>query len=187
MSTDTQESSPTTPPDQIMGVAWDKAIQPIFDAKCISCHDGTPGPANPSYTITDPTTNTSTTFTFNLKNTPITMNYGMGMMETFSASYLTMAGLDMEAIEKGNLMISGNYKVYMNPEDAHGSLVIQKVNPTKLFPAPDASVRAFATSPHSATAGYSELTPTEFYKLILAADMGVNYYSRENNPHSSTY
>ena len=32
-----------------------------------------------------------------------------------------------------------------------------------------------------------DLTPAEFYKLILAADMGVNYYARENNPHSSDY
>ena len=45
----------------------------------------------------------------------------------------------------------------------------------------------WATTPHSVTQGYTELTPTEFYKLILAADMGVNYYARENNPHSSQY
>ena len=72
-------------------------------------------------------------------------------------------------------------------EDSRDSLIIQKLNPTKLFPTPDPSVRAFATTPHSQEEGYTELTPTEFYKLILAADMGVNYYSRENNPHSSTY
>ena len=54
-------------------------------------------------------------------------------------------------------------------------------------PAPDANVRAFTTAPHSQVGGYAELTPTEFYKLILAADMGMNYYARENNPHSSTY
>ena len=54
---------------------------------------------------------------------------------------------------------------------------------------PDTGVRAFATTPHSSV-GYDsgrELTTTEFYKLILAADMGVNYYTRENNPHSADY
>ena len=29
--------------DKIMGEAWDKVIQPMFDAKCVSCHNGTPG------------------------------------------------------------------------------------------------------------------------------------------------
>ncbi|HEU4734128.1 MAG TPA: hypothetical protein VFT22_39830, partial [Kofleriaceae bacterium] len=46
--------SPATP-DKVVGVAWSDLVQKIFDAKCISCHNGTPGPANPSYTITDPT------------------------------------------------------------------------------------------------------------------------------------
>jgi hypothetical protein len=188
MSTDAQESSPTTPPDQIVGVAWDKAIQPIFDAHCTSCHEGTPGPANPTYTITDPNDPSSTfTWTFDLTGRQVTMDYGMGMVATFSASYFTMAGPDMEAIEKNHLMITGDFKVYMQPEDAKDSIIIQKLNPTKLFPSPDAGVRAFTTTPHSVEEGYTELTPTEFYKLILAADMGVNYYARENNPHSATY
>ena len=185
-STDAQEASPTTPPEQIVGVAWDKAIQPIFDAHCTSCHDGTPGPANPSYTITDPMTGTSTTWTFDLTGRQVTMNFGT-KVETYSASYFTMAGPDMEAIEKGNLVISGDFKVYMNPEDAAHSIVITKLNPTQLFPSPDATVRAFSSTPHSQEESYTELTPTEFYKLILAADMGVNYYARENNPHSSQY
>jgi hypothetical protein len=178
--------TPSAPTD-IVGVGWSNIVQPTFDGKCISCHEGTPGAANPTYTITDKTTGQVVlTWTFNLKSDPMTINYGNGMMETFSASYFTMAGPDMEAIEKGGLMINGNFKVYMNPEDAAGSLVIQKVNPTQLFPVPNASVRAFTTAPHSQTpGGYDsgrELTATEFYKLILAADMGVNYYSRDNNP-----
>ncbi|HET9989151.1 MAG TPA: hypothetical protein VFQ65_11535, partial [Kofleriaceae bacterium] len=112
-----------------------------------------------------------------------------GTPQTYSASYFTMAGPDMEAIEKNNLMIVGNFKVYMNPEDAAGSALIKKINPTRLFPTPNVGVRAFTTTPHSSV-GYKsgrELTPTEFYKLILAADMGVNYYARPNNPHNATY
>jgi hypothetical protein len=112
-------------------------------------------------------------------------------MQTYSASYFTMAGPDMEAIEKNNLVVTGNFKVYMNPEDSAGSLVIKRLNPTRLFPTPSAGVRAFATTPHSVdSGGYKsgrELTATEFYKLILAADMGVNYYARGNNPHDGSY
>jgi mono/diheme cytochrome c family protein len=167
------------------------AVQQVFTDNCVSCH----GPDNkagiPGYTITNQMGQVVLNWTFNLSAAPVTVNYGPATdngpaMQTFSASYFTMAGPDMEAIEKNNLIITGNFKVYMNPEDAAGSLVIQKVNPTQLFPVPNASVRAFTTAPHSQTpGGYDsgrELTATEFYKLILAADMGVNYYSRDNNP-----
>jgi hypothetical protein len=191
LSTDSQLASATTPPDQLVGMAWDKAIQPVFNAKCVTCHDGSNTAGIEGYTITDPTTGAVVaTWTFNLSDTPVTIDYGMGMMSTFSASYLTMAGPDMEAIEENNLVVTGNFKVYMNPQDSRNSEVIKKVNPTKLFPSPDGT-RAFTTTPHSVPngsyAGYTELTPTEFYKLILAADMGVNYYARENNPHSNEY
>jgi len=124
------------------------------------------------------------------------MNYGE-TIETFSASYFSMAGPDMEAIDDGNLVISGDFKVYLNPEDAHDSIAIQMLNPTVLFPtACDASVtqatpcqRAFPTTPHSSDGygNYPELTPLEFYTLILATDMGANYYARENNPMNFMY
>ncbi|MFT3700696.1 MAG: hypothetical protein QM831_46555 [Kofleriaceae bacterium] len=185
--------------EKLRDVAWGSAdpttggtgsVQKIFDDHCVSCH-GADNKANiPGYTITDAMGNVVSTWTFNLSSAPVTVNYGTAdgdTPETYSASYFTMAGPDMEAIEKNNLMITGNFKVYMNPEDAANSIVIKKVNPTRLFPTPDASIRAFATSPHSAEQGYGELTATEFYKLILAADMGVNYYARGNNPHDGNY
>lgn len=183
--------------DKLVGMAWDKAVQPIFDAKCTSCHNGVASAANPSYQIVDPVTGASTTYTFDLTNKPITMLDESGMTETWPSSYFFMAGPDMEAIEKNNLMVTGTPPCKtasgtptlqcMLPTDAHDSPAIQLLNPTKLFPQPDATVRAFTTSPHSTVGGYTELTPTEFYKLILAADMGLNFYARENNPHSSTY
>jgi len=187
LSTDTQLSSPTTAPDQLVGMAWDKAIQPIFDAKCVSCHGASNTAGIQGYTITDPTTGAVVaSWTFNLSSDPVTIDYGMGMVQTFSASYLTMAGPDMEAIEKNNLVVSGNFKVYMNPQDSRNSELMKKINPTQLFPTVNTAVRAFTTTPHS-QGNYTELTPTEFYKLILAADMGANYYARENNPHLNTY
>ena len=187
--------------EKLRDVAWGSkdpmaggagSVQQVFDDNCTSCHDKNNTAGIPGYTIQDAMGNVVATWTFNLSSDPITINYGTaegGTPQTYSASYFTMAGPDMEAIEKNNLMIVGNFKVYMNPEDAANSLVIKKMNPTRLFPTPDTNVRAFATSPHS-TVGYKsgrELTPTEFYKLILAADMGVNYYARANNPHDSTY
>ncbi|HEY5947679.1 MAG TPA: hypothetical protein VIV40_19380, partial [Kofleriaceae bacterium] len=79
LSTDTELSSPTTAPDRLVGMAWNKAIQPIFDAKCTSCHNGVAGPANPTYQIVDPATGTVvSTFTFTLTSTPVTVDYGMG-------------------------------------------------------------------------------------------------------------
>ena len=70
----------------------------------------------------------------------------------------------------------------LNPADARSSLAIRLLNLTQLFPV-DPGRRAFVTAPHLPATGQSDLTPTEFYLLILAADMGVNYYARENNPH----
>ena len=190
--------------EKLVGMGWGASdpttggtgsIQQVFTDNCVSCHDKNNSAGIQGYTIQDAMGNVVATWTFNLSADPVTVNYGPATddgpaMQTYSASYFTMAGPDMEAIEMNNLVITGNFKVYMNPEDAHGSLLMQKINPTQLFPQPDANVRAYpGTTPHSSV-GYTsgrELTATEFYKLILAADMGVNYYARENNPHSSDY
>jgi hypothetical protein len=172
---------------QIVGVGWNTQVQSIFNASCVTgCHDANNSAKVPGYTITDPKTGTSVTWTLNLTGDPLPASLGVAAGGgSYSASYFSMAGPDMEAVEKNHLMISGNFHVYMNPEDAHGSLVIQKLNPTRLFPTPDANIRAFPTStnpPHVAG-----LSPQDFYTLILAADMGVNYYARENNPHANVY
>jgi hypothetical protein len=184
---DRMKTAPTTA-TEIVGVGWNTQVQAIFDAKCVSCHNGTPGAANPSYTITDPTgVMAPVTWTFDLRGgaLPASMAIVAGG-GAYSASYFSMAGPDMEAIEKAHLMISGDFKVYLNPEDARNSIAIKLLNPTQLFPAPAAGTRAFATTPHMNGKG-ADLTAQEFYTLILAADMGVNYYARENNPHATAY
>ncbi|HLL21570.1 MAG TPA: hypothetical protein VK427_05535, partial [Kofleriaceae bacterium] len=180
------QNGKTVGDDKLVGMAWDKALQPMFDAKCVSCHDGSASAANPLYTISTADGSESVTWRFDLRSTkkPLVLD-GMDLAGEWPASYFSLAGPDMEALEKGDLVISGDFKVYLKPQDARDSILIKKVNPTQLYPAPSGT-RAFPTSPHSSV-GYPELTSAEFLKLILAADMGVNYYARENNPGTASY
>jgi hypothetical protein len=174
--------------DGIIGVPWNTALQPVFDAKCTTCHNGVAGPNNPSYTISDPVTGQSATWIFDLRNNPVDIRVGKLIIDGYSASYLSLVGPDPEAIEKAKVMISGTFKIYMRPTDAKGSEVIKLLNPVQQFPTQNAAVRAFTTPAHSANGTrYPELTPDEFYRFILAADMGANFYSRENNPDARAY
>jgi hypothetical protein len=171
---------------QIVGVAWPTMVQPILTAKCVECHGNDNKAGIKPYTISDPTgAMAPMTWTFNLtgEDLPATAAVRSGpQYGTYSKSYFSMFGPDPEAIERGGLMISGNYKVYMNPQDAHGSLAISKLNPTKLFPTVDQNVRAFANMPHLVEQGRADLTAQEFYTFILSVDMGGQFYARENNP-----
>jgi hypothetical protein len=174
--------------DQVTGVAWDVALQPVFNNNCISCHsDTSPAIAGlEGYTITDPVTGDFVTVPFDLTGRMLTLQSGSIDLGTWPASYITMAGPDMEAIEEGNLVISGNFKVYMNPQDSRGSAVIQKLNPVTQFPTQNAT-RAFAGTGHMAEQNLPDITADEHYLFILAADMGVNFYARENNPGLDVY
>jgi hypothetical protein len=175
-------TAPTTP-TEIVGVPWDTLVQPILTKNCVEgCHDANNSAGIAGYTITDPVTGTSVSWALNLTGDPLPAGLAVAAGDgAYSASYFSMAGPDMEAIEKANLMISGNFKVYMNPEDAHGSIAIQLLNPTQLFPEPS-STRAFATTPHLVAKGKPDLSSQEFYTLILSAEMGMNFFARENKP-----
>ena len=179
--------TPATATD-IVGVGWTTQVQPILTANCVTgCHDANNSAGVKGYTITDPKTGTSVSWALNLTGDPLPA--GMAIATgggSYSASYISMAGLDMEAVEKGHLMISGNYNAYLNPEDARGSIAIKLLNPKQLFPAPSAT-RAFPGTAHLIAKGKPDLSAQDFYTLILAADMGVNFYARENNPHSAGY
>ncbi len=165
-----------------IGVPWDLALQPIFDGKCIACHDGDPSkPGNPSYTITDEDGN-SQTITFDLRGIEVEYGNGEEMVSGYSASHLSLIGPDMMDVENLDLTIEGEIPVYVAPEDAAGSLLIQKLNPPVLYPTPDLSVRAFTTAPHPADVGGTALTPGEYRLLIEMADNGGQFYSRENAP-----
>jgi hypothetical protein len=180
--------------DKVVGVPWDKAIQPIFDAHCVDCHDGTPGAANPSYTVTDLTDMTTFMFTFDLTGKATTINAG-DQVYTYNASYVAMLGPTMAFREK-NIMVTGDLKEYIAPGAAHDSVAIQMLNPPARFPALNASDRAFPNMPvhpsevglyngHDGADPKYQLTPDEYYLLILNADDGGQFYFRENAPGGS--
>ncbi|MCA9677915.1 MAG: hypothetical protein H6709_15900 [Kofleriaceae bacterium] len=170
--------------DGAVGVPWDTALQPIFDAKCVSCHDGTPGAANPSWTISDPETGATFTWTFNLSGGAASYGVGTEMFSGYSASHLSLMGPEMMDLENAGLVVTGELPIYVEPGNARGSKLIQKLNPVRQFPTQDGSQRAFDTAqfPAHAAAVGQELTPDEYYLLILMADNGGQFYSRENAP-----
>jgi hydrazine synthase alpha subunit-like protein len=174
----------------VMGVPWDKAIQPMMTNKCVDCHDGVAGAANPSYTITDMTDMTTFSFTFDLSARPVTINAGMEVY-TYSASYISMIGPTMAFREKA-ITVTGNLKQYIAPGSAHESIAIQMLNPPVRFPTVDLNTRAFAGPVHpSEVTNYNghngadpkyQLTADEYYLLSLNADDGAQFYFRENAP-----
>ncbi len=190
----TDRASTTYTYDKVVGVPWDKALQPVFDAHCVDCHDGSAGTANPSYTVTDMTDMTTFSFTFDLRSTPTTINAGTDVY-TYNASYVSMLGPGMAFMEK-SIMITGDQKAamgYIAPGAAHDSLAIQMLNPPQMFPTVDTNTRAFAGQPvHPAEVGtYNghdgadpkyQLSADEYYLLILNADDGGQFYFRENAP-----
>jgi hypothetical protein len=167
--------------DKVRGVPWNTALQPIFDAKCVSCHDGNPAkPGNPTYTVTDTTLKTMQTFTFDLRGQAIPLVVGERMQYSFPASYVSLIGLGME-LGENTVTIAGDYRTYITPGSAAKSDLIQRLNPPQRFPTVDTNVRAFSGMPvHPADVGGTPLTPDEYYLLILNIDMGGQYYFREN-------
>jgi hypothetical protein len=164
---------------KVRGVPWDKALQPIFNAKCISCHNGTPGPANRQFTVVDKTLNTMQTFVFDLRDQKIMLTVGERKSYDFPASYISLVGLGME-LGENNVEITGDYKPFIEPGSAAKSDVIKKLNPPQRFPQIDNGVLAFPGPQHPAEVGGQALTPEEYYLLILNIDMGAQYYFREN-------
>ena len=191
-----QRTSTDFTADKIMGVPWDKALQPIFDAHCIDCHDGSAGAANPSYTITDMTDMTTFAHTFDLTATPETINAGE-MVYTYSASYISIMGPQM-AFEEKAITVTGDLSVYIDPGNASTSEVIKRINPPARYPNVDLTDRAFAGMPvhpaeianyngHNGADAKYVLTPDEYFVLEMSADNGGQYYSRENKPAAGSY
>jgi hypothetical protein len=172
----------------VRGVPWDTAIQPILDAKCVSCHNGVAGPANPSYMIMDNATGATQTFTFDLRGQKVDVMIGERATADFTASYLSLMGLGEILSDADVTYIPAPPKQYVEAGSARDSLVIQMLNPVQRFPL-SSTVRAFADRSvtngaisHAADKSYPELTADEFYLLILNIDMGGQFFFRENLP-----
>jgi hypothetical protein len=173
--------------DKVRGVPWDRALQTIFTNKCATCHDGDASkPGNRSYTVMDTTLGTSQMFTFDLSEKPVQLLVGerRGNYD-YPASYVSLIGLDMELGENVvKVMSADNMPMapYVTPGSARTSKVIQKLNPPQRFPAVDLTKRAFPGAVHPVDVGGMELTPDEYYLLILNIDMGAQFFFRENRP-----
>jgi hypothetical protein len=165
-----------------VGMGWDTQVQPAF-AACLECHDHNNAAGLVGYTITDAKTGMKVAdWTFNLEPGPVpaalSVAAGGG---AYSQSYFSMLGPDREAIEKAGLVISGNFKVYMKPLDARGSIAVQKLNPYEIFPTQTAN-RAFPGMGHMVEQGRPDIAPLDVYRVVLASDMGGQYFARENKP-----
>jgi hypothetical protein len=149
--------------------------------------------ANQTYTIQDLTDNITFTFTFDLTGKPVNITVG-DMMYSYSSSHVALMGPSMMFREKSLMFLNGVMpKVYVEPGSAKDSEVIKMLNPPQRYPSVDMNVRAFPMGKiHPSEAGTIgghdgadpkyQLTADEYYLLELMADMGGQYYSRENAP-----
>jgi hypothetical protein len=173
--------------DKIMGVPWPATLQQMYNTKCVPCHYGQAG--QPTYTIMDVTDMTTFTMTFDLTDKPITINAGMRTY-TYPASYITIMGPQMAFEEKNIIVTQGVVKSYVVPGSARDSIEVQMLNPPARFPTVNLNDRAFPSPVHPSEVGMFngvngadpsfQLTPDEYYQMILNADDGGQFYYREN-------
>ena len=118
-------SSSYTAMDGIVGVPWDLAVQTVFYTHCVSCHNGTPGAANPSYTISDPATGMSQTIVFDLRGGAASYGLGASVMSGYSQSHLTLLGPMMAELEEAGLVVTGTIKIYVEPGASRNSELLR--------------------------------------------------------------
>jgi hypothetical protein len=173
--------------NDVRGVPWDLAIQPILDKHCISCHDGSTGAQNPSYTVTDMTSGTSQTFTFDLRGGKLNVVVGERMTGDFTASYLSLMGLG-EILGEDVVQITGTPPNYVEAAAAEASsLMTQYLNPPQRYPTVDMNTRLSpGVTPHLLEQGQPDMTADEYYLLGLNIDMGGQYFFRENLDEAGT-
>lgn len=168
-------------------VPWDKNdlgkayIQQIFDAKCTSCHDGGANDpfAGKQYTVTrtDPVTGQQTTYTIpylKLTSDPVTVYYDK-QVHTWPVSYVSLFYPSAMQMDMGTEKVTGDVPpMWMVPANARGSAMIQKLN----VRAADGTT-AWQAPLHDEDKG-KPLTADERKMLILAADLGGQFYARQN-------
>jgi len=163
-----------------------QTLQALFDAKCVSCHDG--GTSDPfagrSYTVTVPPEEGAEDgqplvyeVPYLLLTSATMMSYYEDEPVSYPASYLSLL---YPSAMMGETQIAGDVPdpPWVIPGSARESRLIQKINAT---PADEraGSEWAWTTAAHPEDVGV-ELTPEERLMLIRMADLGAQYYSRRN-------
>ena len=158
-------------------------MQDVFDAKCVSCHDG--GSSDPfagrSYTVTVPPEDEGgEALVYQVPYLLLTSAPTETVYEdetvSFPASYVSLL---YPSAMMGDVEITGEMPpLWVVPGSARASRLIQKVNAT---PSDDraGSEWAWPTEAHPEDVGV-DLTPEERLTLIRMADLGGQYYSRRN-------
>ncbi len=162
-------------------VPWNTALQPIFDAKCISCHNSTENGG--TYTISGEDMETGEAFSYaiprlDLSDTPMEVEY-MEDVVTYPASYISL----LFPYNIGEMMMEGDYEIigevppiWIAPASARDSVLFDHLN----LEAPDGDLYVAGAALHPEDVGV-ELTAEERYLLVLMADAGGQYYARSNS------
>ncbi len=181
---------------KVVGIPWEDdqptlnrtgrtAVQTILTTHCAECHDGDASkPGNRSITLTDTATGEVQTIVFDLRGGVPTYTLGGVMLSAYSRSHLSLLGPDMMELEEAGLEITteGELPIYIVAGAAKSSQLFDKLNPPQLYPY-DAAVRyKDGVVPHLTAVGRPDLSEDEYYLLILNADAGAQFYSRENAP-----
>lgn len=160
---------------------WDKNdlgknfVQKVFNEKCVSCHSS----AEPSYSvsITDPATGTVKPYKipyFSLAEAKITAYYDRAARE-YNTSYVSLFYPSALEMEMGRAAVVGSVAPKWGvPGSARASKLIEKIN----VKAADGTT-AWPTPLHPEDKNVV-LTEEERRILILAMDLGGQYFSRQN-------
>jgi hypothetical protein len=171
---------------------WDKKVQPILDAKCVSCHNST---TTDYYlmTRTDPLTGLSTTYkipTLDLTSAPVTVYYDK-RVASWPASYVSIfyaASLEMgdngmaKVTVTGSTpavdarLLAGDYK-WGIPGSARASKLTQKLN----LRAPDGTTTAWMTPLHPEDKQVQLSDDERKTIAVYPMDLGGQFYARQNS------
>jgi hypothetical protein len=163
---------------------WNTKVQPILDAKCVSCHNSTTTSGMPqtyySLSKTDPNTGLVTTYSIpylDLSSTPITVYYDKNVY-TWPASYVSVFYPSTLAMNPtATITVTGTVPpMWGVPGSARASVLTQKVN----LSSPDGTTTAWPSPKHPEDVGVT-LTDDERKTIaVYPMDLGGQYYSRQN-------
>jgi hypothetical protein len=161
---------------------WDKKVQPILDANCVSCHNSSTTTYY-SLTRTDPVSGQATTYkipALDLSSTPVTVYYDR-KVATWPASYVSIfypATLQM-GDSTGKIAIMGTVPpMWGVPGSARASALTQKLN---LRAADGSTAWPLGMKPLHPEDKGGALTDDERKTIaVYPMDLGGQYYARQN-------